>query len=85
MFCRPQMAANGWLGVTTYHPYEKFVSGNTQIEIFFNEWNREFKKDGEWVTEPIHEKCIRIKKDNEIIYETKSGVIPPFEVQEKLY
>ena len=79
---------NGWMGVVVYHPYERFENGNKQVELSLERFNVKDQihySDGRKEDILVNEKLIRIRIGEEVVYENKFGVMPPKEIQEKLY
>ena len=71
---------NGWMGLTIYHPYERFEKGNKCVELDLSRFGvYDILPNLERV--PVNEKVIRVKVDGQTVYENKYGVLPPLEIQ----
>jgi len=71
---------NGWMGLTIYHPYERFELGDTVVELDLTRYGvKDIQINGGFVTEiPVNEKKITVIKGGKLIYENKFGVLPKF-------
>ena len=71
---------SGWMGLITYHPYERFEKGDVVVELDLSRFGvYDILPNLERV--PVNEKVIRIKVDGQTVYENKYGVLPPLEIQ----
>jgi hypothetical protein len=71
---------SGWMGLTIYHPYERFEKGNKSVELDLSRFGvYDILPNLDRV--PVNEKVIRIKVDGQTVYENRYGVLPPLEIQ----
>jgi len=79
-------ASNGWLGLTTYHPYERFVKDNKVVELDLSRYGVKniLFTSSERIETDINEKSIKITIDGEVVYHNIYGVIPNDKIIELL-
>lgn len=79
----PLYPSNAWMGLTIYHPYERFEKGKIVIELSLEQYNkiREIRySDGTLKKEILMEKRITVKNDGIVTYDNKYGIFPPKEI-----
>ena len=75
---------SGWMGLITYHPYERFEKGDVVVELDlsrFGVWDFFIDSHGKTETKRVNEKRIKVSKGSELIYDSRNGVLPPLEIQ----
>ena len=78
---------NGWMGLTTYHPFELFEKGYKKVTLSLERYRTcdYIFKNGVSTKVEISEKEIRCFIGDNVIYENKNGVLPTKEVKEIIY
>lgn len=75
----PYTPKEGWMGLTVYHPEIDFTKGD--IEVLFTLQGPSIRSPRNEEEKTIFKnkaaRGIRVKKGNEIVYETITGVLPP--------
>ncbi len=76
---------NGWMGVVTYHPYERFEKGDKALELSLERFGVKstLVYDGKVETKSLFEKQIKLYVNREVVYINDYGVLPPQEVINK--
>lgn len=78
---------NGWMGVVVYHPYERFINGDKQVELSLERYGVDeiLFKGNEIIKTRINEKRITVSVSGNIVYENLYGVMPPNDIKRLLY
>lgn len=74
---------NGWMGLTIYHPYERFEKGEFMVELDLSRFGtKDIRYEGGKLTEvTVNDKIIKVIRGKNIIYYNQYGVLPPLEIQ----
>ena len=73
---------SGWMGLITYHPYERFEKGEFVVELDLSRFGVKDYCDGKETQ--VNEKRIKVSKGGNIIYDNRFGLIPPEEIQNQI-
>lgn len=78
---------NGWMGLTIYHPLERFIKGDKEVLLSLERFGCTdliIHSDGKREEVKVNEKEIRISIGGNIVYHNRHGVMPPKEIEEQL-
>ena len=65
---------NGWMGLTIYHPYERFEKDDITVELDLTRYGVKDYIGGKLVN--VNEKRIVVKKAGKITYQNNMGILP---------